>query len=311
VAEGGQAELSAAEGRRAAPHVAEAWRMPLLVAACCKLVDIRVDVDPFTGSVSREASSSGMSPADQAALEWALRIAERFGGSVIAVTAGPPAAERVLRDALAVGATRAVRVDLEPRATSAATAAALARVLGSAAVVLCGDASLDRGTGAVPAFLAGELGAEQALGLVGLHLSGGVDTSPRSLRAERRLDHGRREHLSVTPQCVLSVEAHTARLRRAPLAGMLESRRAPIEIAAMGAGEVPAAADSCPPVRTGPYRPRARVVQAPADSLAARERVAVLSGLFAERTPARTLRLPPGEAAIVVLETLKAWGELP
>ena len=114
--------------------------------------------------------------------------------------------------------------------TSAATAAALATALGDVAVVCCGDASLDRGTGAVPAFLAGELAAEQALGLVGIHLPQPGVSAPLSLRVERRLDRGRREHLSVSPPCVLSVEAHTARLRRAPLEGVLSSRRATIEL---------------------------------------------------------------------------------
>jgi electron transfer flavoprotein beta subunit len=281
-----------------------------VIAACCKLVDYHLDVDPISGTVRVEPNSSGMSPADEAALEWALRIAASLGGSVMAVTAGPPESERMLREALAAGATRAVRVALERRATSAATATGLAAVLGDAAVICCGDASLDRGTGAMPAFLAGELGAEQALGLVGVHLpTDGAAMAP-SLRVERRLDRGRREHLSVSPRCVLSVEAHTARLRRAPLEALLASRRAAIELAPVRS-PAPAPGDrDFEPMRTAPYRPRSRVVPAPA-SLSARDRVAALTRSSGERPPARTLRLAPAEADAVLLEALESWGELP
>jgi electron transfer flavoprotein beta subunit len=293
--------------------VAGIGRYAPLIAACCKLVDLRVEVDPLSGTLSVPPQSSGMSPADEAALEWALRIAEGSGGSVLAVTAGPPAADQVLRDALAAGAARAVRVGLDRRATSAATAEGLAGVLGEAAVVCCGDASLDRGTGAVPAFLAGALGAEQALGLVGLHVHPSRAAHSLSLRAERRLDQGRREHLTVSPQCVLSVEAHTARLRRAPVEGILAARDAEVElVAARSTAASPAGAGTIwsAPVRVTAFRPRSRVVPAPDASLPARDRVLALTRSSATRSPARTLRLAPADAAAVLLESLGAWGEL-
>ena len=294
-----------------------------LVAACCKLVDLRVEVDPLSGDVHVAPRSAGMSPADEAALEWALRIAHHTGGSVVAVSAGPPESEEVLRAALAAGAARAVRVDLARHADSAAVAQVLARALGDAAVVCCGDASLDRGTGAVPAFLAGELGAQQALGLVGLHLAADPLGAgrPWQIRVERRLDRGRREHLVLTPQCVLSVEAHTARLRRAPLEGVLAAREASIEIEASEDDQAdradqadqpdqPDRAFGSIPVRTAPFRPRSRVVAPPDSSLSARDRILSLVRSPAGRTPGRPLRLAPEQAAAVLLESLRAWGEL-
>ncbi len=289
-----------------------------LIAVCCKLVGERVEVDRLTGAVRVEPNSSGMSAADQAALEWALRVADSSDGSVLAVTAGPPESELVLRDASAAGASRLVRVEVPSKATSAATAAALAGALGDAAVVVCGDASLDRGTGAVPAFLAGALGAEQALGLVAVHVPERISASSFSLRVERRLDRGRREHLVVSPRCVLSVEAHTARLRRAPFEAVLVARRAGVEVVSAPGGkanlasgeEGPSERGGSGPVRTGPYRPRARVVPAPSASLSARERIAALTGSHVGRGSARTLRLPADQAALVLLETLGDWGEL-
>ena len=46
------------------------------VAAAVKWVDLRPDVDPLLGLVTHDVRTSGFSPADAAALEWALRLGE-------------------------------------------------------------------------------------------------------------------------------------------------------------------------------------------------------------------------------------------
>ena len=57
------------------------------------------------------SESSGMSAADEAAVETALHHAEATRSSLIAVSVGGPAADQCLRRALACGATTAIRVD--------------------------------------------------------------------------------------------------------------------------------------------------------------------------------------------------------
>ena len=69
------------------------------VAVCVKWVDLRPEVDPLTGVVRHDARTTGLSDADQAAIEWALRAGEAWGEPVVAVTAGPDAADAALRDA--------------------------------------------------------------------------------------------------------------------------------------------------------------------------------------------------------------------
>ena len=70
-----------------------------------------VDVDPLTGAVSADPRDRGAGPADLAALEHALRLAERWKAQVVAATVGPSEADVMLRDALAAGATEALRVE--------------------------------------------------------------------------------------------------------------------------------------------------------------------------------------------------------
>ena len=167
-------------------------------------------------------------------------------------------------------------------------------------MVCCGDYSADRGSGSVPAFLAHRLKAAQALGLTGL-----TPGERGCLVAQRRLDGGRREHLQVTAAAVISVEPGAARLRRAPLSGLLAAREAVIEVAE-------SAVAHRPPVqvmRTAPYRPRPKMLPPPRDSLP-RARLLALTGALTERTPPRVVRAPCEEAADELIGYLKDKGYL-
>ncbi|MGZ4709961.1 MAG: mycofactocin-associated electron transfer flavoprotein beta subunit, partial [Acidimicrobiales bacterium] len=208
------------------------------IGVALKWVDLRPEVDPLTGQVSDDPHSYGCSASDRAALEWALRVAAAWHADVVVVTVGPPGADALLRDALAVGATRAVRIDgtehgSEHPPASDEVARLLAEALAGVDLVCCGDCSLDGGSGSVPAFLAAHLGAAQALGLVAIEVDPSGTGSPGALGAlsvTRRLDQGRREVLSVAAPAVLSVEGSSAELRRAGLAAVLAARDQPIEV---------------------------------------------------------------------------------
>jgi electron transfer flavoprotein beta subunit len=273
-----------------------------VIVAALKWVDRRPEVDLLTGEVRTDLRTCGPSAADEAALEWALRAGDAWDRPVVAVTAGPAAAEVMLRDAVAAGAGRAVRVDLDPAAPSEDVAAALAPVAAGADLVVCGDWSLDRGSGSVPAFLADRLGAASALGCTDLDLGPGA---PGVVRAERRLDAGRRERLVVRRPGVVSVEGRSARLRRAPLDRVLDARRAAVEV------RQATAAVRAAPGRRGPYRPRPRALPPPDAGLDARQRILALSGTLVGRTPPELVVLDPPAAAARILEQLRAWGHLP
>ncbi len=321
-----------------------------VIVACMKLVELRAGVDALSGAVVADPASAGASSSDEAALEWALRIAEATGGHVVALSAGGPRCDDILRAAVAAGAQRAVRLPLGAAAPSAVVASTLAAgvrrltapparlpagvgagsaggagadadgaVLPPSIVVCCGDASADRGSGSVPAFLAGELAAAQALGLVAVDVPP-LGGSPAGfvLEVERRLDRGRRERLRLRAPCVISVEAVTARLRRAPLARALAAGAAEVEVFEGDPGGGPVGGSVEGPagghvelVALEPFRPRTRLVPPPAAGLGARERILGLTGALHERPAARTLVLDAEKAADELLATLAQWGELP
>jgi electron transfer flavoprotein beta subunit len=272
------------------------------VAVALKRADLRPEVNPLAGTVRHDERGPGLSPADAAALEWALRLGEAWGLPVTAMTAGPPEAAGVLRDAAAFGVGRLVRVPAATDAPSETVAQALAPPLGGAVVVCCGDYSTDRGSGSVPAFLAGQLEAAQALGLTGLAPEGaGV------LVGQRRLDGGRRERLRVSAPAVISVEPGAARLRRAPLSGVVAASRAAIETA--DADAVTGRRVRVRVLRTAPYRPRPRTLPPPSGG-SPRDRLLALTGALSERTPPRVVRATPEEAADELIRYLKNQGYL-
>lgn len=246
---------------------------------------------------------SGMSAADASALEWALRHAEHarargVDAEVTAATVGPVGADRVLRDALARGVSRALRIDAPKGVESADVAAALASALPGRHWIWCGDYSADRGTGSVPAFLAASHGARQALGIIDAHFDG--DT----LSLTRRLDGGRRERLVAAAPAVVSVEGATAALRRASLPAVRAAASHAIEIVHPGAQ-----------VRTHeavivPYRPRARVLPAPSGDDAL-DRLRVLTDAAAAAAArGESIDVSPTEAAARIVTTVRAWGYL-
>jgi electron transfer flavoprotein beta subunit len=295
----------------------------MLVVAALRFCDRHPSHHPLTGAVRADPVAGGPSEADRCALEHALRLASALGGRCLAVTVGPPAADGMLRDALAAGAEEVLRVAApwpDPLAgDGSATAAALVRALPAAPdLVVCGDHSDDRGTGSTPAFLAGLLGAAQALGLVQL------STVDGEVRALRRLDAGRRERLVVPLPAVCSVEPTGVRLRRAALPAVLAAATAPIPV--VGRDPVSAAdpiAECWEPAQAvavdpaparirigvpGPYRPRPKAL-APPDGSDPRQRLLALTGALTERTPPRVVT-PAGaaEAAEELLAYLRHHG---
>lgn len=90
-----------------------------------------VKLDPKTGNLKREGVESIMNPLDCNAVEAALQLREKHGGTVTAISMGPPQAEDVLKKALAMGCDDSVL--LSDRAFGGADTLATGYVLAKAA----------------------------------------------------------------------------------------------------------------------------------------------------------------------------------
>lgn len=80
------------------------------IVVCVKQVPDtnEVKIDPVTGTLIREGIPSIMNPDDKNALEEALRLKDETGASVTVITMGPMQAEKVLREAMAMGADEGI-----------------------------------------------------------------------------------------------------------------------------------------------------------------------------------------------------------
>lgn len=124
---------------------------------------------------------------DKNALEEAIRIKEKTGGKIIAVSAGPETLEDTIKEALAMGADEAFLVTAPEVESieSALSAALLAKAIGQVGsfdLILLGEGSTDNYSGQVGPRLAAILDLPQITFAKSLQIEG------RTLRAIRSLE---------------------------------------------------------------------------------------------------------------------------
>lgn len=118
------------------------------------------------GTVNRAALPAIFNPEDLHALEAALSVRDRFGGTVTAITMGPAGAAEILRDCLYRGADRAILLT-DRRAAASDTLATsyilsqAVRTLGRYDFIFCGRQAIDGDTAQVGPQLAEKLGISQ------------------------------------------------------------------------------------------------------------------------------------------------------
>lgn len=183
----------------------------MLVVACIKQVPdtTQVKIDPVTGTLVREGVPFIMNPFDIHALEEALRLKDRYGFDVAAISMGPPNTEATLRKALALGVDRAVL--LSDRAFGGADTLATSMVLAEAVkrlgreeevgLIICGKQTIDGDTAQVGPGIATRLGCGQ-LTLVDQIQS--VDAQSRKVRVRRKLE-GRHEVVEAPLPALITV----------------------------------------------------------------------------------------------------------
>jgi len=135
------------------------------ILVCVKQVpgSNNVEVDPVSGVLKRSGIPSKINPYDLYAIETALSLAERFGGSVETLTMGPPQAKAVIEETVCMGASRGtVLTDRKfAGADVLATAYTISqgiRKCGEYDLILCGKQTTDGDTAQVGAEVAEYLG---------------------------------------------------------------------------------------------------------------------------------------------------------
>jgi len=198
------------------------------VLVCVKRVPVtggRIVLTEDAQAIETRHLGFTISPHEECAVEEAVRLVERFGGSVTVVSLGPVAAEEQLRACLALGASAAVLIETPDGGETGpiATAAALASVAAPFDLVLLGNEASDTGDYQVGIRLAHLLGRPAVTGIKAVT----VADDGSSLAASRTYQ-GVLETFTLPLPCVVTVKEGINLPRYPSLPGRLRAKRAAI-----------------------------------------------------------------------------------
>lgn len=179
--------------------------MAIKIVVCVKQVpDVaEISIDEVTHTMVRAGVPSVLNPFDWFAVEEALRIREKHGGEIIAVTMGPVQAKEVLFKCMAMGVDRGILLT-DPAFAGAdtwATANTLAMAIRRVGydLVICGVKAVDGETGQVGPEVAELLGIPHISYVKRVE----VDTECKYVTAERMTEQGY-ELIRATLPCLLT-----------------------------------------------------------------------------------------------------------
>ena len=203
------------------------------ISVCVKRVPQvggRIVVTPDGQDVDTRMSGFAISPHEECAVEEAVQIAERLGGTVSVLTLGPAEAADQLRDALALGAHRAVLLEAGghawgPAGTAAAIVAEVRRRSAEGPaydLLLLGNEAADTGDYQVGIRVAHGLGWPCATGIKQLEVTGDAVRARREYR-------GHEETFEFGLPAVITVKEGINLPRYPSLPGRLRAKRAAVE----------------------------------------------------------------------------------
>ncbi|MDX1689539.1 MAG: electron transfer flavoprotein subunit beta/FixA family protein [Acidimicrobiia bacterium] len=199
------------------------------IAVCVKQIPdpaAPYELDPDTHFVQRPADQV-LDDTDRYGVELGLQLAEATDGSVVLVSMSPAGSLQGIRQALAMGADKAVVVDDEALAGSGAlvTARVLAAAIaaeGDVDLVIAGTESTDGYTGVVPQMLA------ELLDMPSLTFARKVEVADGTVTIERQTTGGYAVVESGLPALV-SVTAGVVEPRYPTFKGIMQAKSKPID----------------------------------------------------------------------------------
>jgi len=204
------------------------------VVAIKRVVDyaVKVRVKKDLSAVDLDNVKMSMNPFCEIAVEEGIRLKEKGHISeLIAVSAGPAKAADTLRQALAMGADRAIHLQTNIRTDQELQSLSVAKLLEkivakeNPTLVLLGKQAIDSDSGQTAAILAGLLGWPQA----GSASSVILDDTKTLVKVAREVDAGIQEVQMPLP-AVISADLRLNEPRYATLPNLMKAKKKPMEV---------------------------------------------------------------------------------
>lgn len=206
------------------------------IVVCIKQVpdSAQIRVHPVTNTIMRQGVPAIINPYDLFALEEALCLKDKHGGTVTVITMGPPQAEAALRKALSFGADDAILITdrafagADTLATSFALASAIRQIQKNMPVdmVFTGKQTIDGDTAQVGPGVAKRLDM-QLLTYVSKIVA--VKPEAREIVVERRAEGGV-QLLKTSLPCLVTVLEGNNQMRFANMPNMFRAARHPLKM---------------------------------------------------------------------------------
>ena len=174
-----------------------------------------------------------INPYDESAVEQALLLTEEHGGEVTVISLGPDRIEKSIREALAMGAHKAIRLDSDRMPTdSLATARALIAVLqdGGYDLIFMGQQAIDGDNGQIPQFVAQALNLPCVTAVEEFHLEDGKGWG-------RRVLEGVQEKVGFNLPAVIGVNRRLVEPRYPSFRGIMQAKKKPIDVQPASLGD--------------------------------------------------------------------------
>ncbi len=199
------------------------------IVVCLKQVPgtTEVKINPETNTLVRQGIENVINPFDAYALEEGVRLREQHGGKVTAISMGPPQAEAMLREAIALGADEAALIcdGAFAGADTWATAYTLSRAIAKLQpvdLVICGRQTIDGDTAQVGPEMAEMLDMPFVA-----YVSQIEEITDGKLRAKRMVEEGHEITEAALP-AVITVTKDINVPRLPSLRGQMKSKSAQI-----------------------------------------------------------------------------------
>jgi electron transfer flavoprotein beta subunit len=188
--------------------------------------NVRIRVRPDGSGVVTEGVKMSANPFDSIALEEALRLRERGeADEVLAVSVGPAEAQQQLRDALAMGADRAILVKADAALEPPAVARALLKLVEreSPRLVLLGKQAIDDDCSQTGPMLAALWDRPQAT------FASKIEIQGDAARVTREVDAGL-ETIEVDLPAVCTADLRLNEPRYIKLPDIMKAKKKPLDI---------------------------------------------------------------------------------
>ncbi|MBN1105828.1 MAG: electron transfer flavoprotein subunit beta/FixA family protein, partial [Deltaproteobacteria bacterium] len=201
------------------------------IVVCVKRVpmtqEVDLEIDAQKKDVRKDMLAYVINEWDNYAIEEAILLKEKFGGTVTAVTIGTEDDEEVLRRCLAMGADKAVRVDpgdtvLEPFVISKVLAAVIKGIPSD--LILTGVQADDSNEGAVGIMLAEFLGVAHAAVVTR------VESEGRELTVHIELEGGTDEVCRIRLPALLSIQTGINEPRYVSIMGIRKAAKKELNV---------------------------------------------------------------------------------